>query len=259
MWIPKDTRCLNHKCINNSTCKPRRHNSTDSFEGYECKCKLGFIGKYCEKDIRPCTRVRCLNNATCVSSEVKINEFTCVCHPGFSGKLCQINLSCINVTCHNGGQCMEGNNNFTCLCGNYFSGRHCEIKDGELAALETASYTISIVAMIIVVFHVFLIVFLDLLKYIFKMEPQELKDVNEELHDEHILEIIKRERKALYKRYFKVNYAVKKMHQFHFHNIRFRNLKFIDESSCESASAKSIKKDLSYVSVAREINRPACV
>lgn len=201
-----------------------------------------------------------MNNATCVSSETRLDEFKCICNPGFLGELCQINLSCVNVTCYNGGQCMEGNNNYTCLCGNYFSGRHCEIKDDELATLETASYTVSVLAMLIIIFHVLLIVFLDMLKYIFKLEPQDLKDLNQELRDDYILERIKKEKKYLYKRFFKVNYAVKKMHQYYFHNIRFRNLKFIDESSCDSTSAKSIKNDLSYVSVARDfMNKPAYV
>ena len=38
-------------------------------------------------DIDDCVSARCENNATCVDG---VNQFSCVCKTGFSGKLCDI-------------------------------------------------------------------------------------------------------------------------------------------------------------------------
>ena len=34
---------------------------------------------------------------------------------------------CVNVTCENGGTCLDGIESFTCLCVEGFSGEHCQI------------------------------------------------------------------------------------------------------------------------------------
>lgn len=44
----------------------------------------------CETDIYECESNPCLNGATCVD---RLNQFQCVCVPGFSGKLCESNVS----------------------------------------------------------------------------------------------------------------------------------------------------------------------
>lgn len=38
---------------------------------------------------------------------------------------------CINVSCKNGGSCVDGLDNFTCSCGAGFSGDHCETGTAE--------------------------------------------------------------------------------------------------------------------------------
>ena len=38
---------------------------------------------------------------------------------------------CINVTCKNGGSCVDGLDNYTCSCGTGFSGDHCETGTAE--------------------------------------------------------------------------------------------------------------------------------
>ena len=44
-----------------------------------------------------------------------VNSFQCVCDPGFTGDLCQINIDdCVGVNCTGNGQCVDGVNSFTC-------------------------------------------------------------------------------------------------------------------------------------------------
>jgi len=38
---------------------------------------------------------------------------------------------CINVTCKNGGLCLDGLDKYTCSCGAGFSGDHCETGTAE--------------------------------------------------------------------------------------------------------------------------------
>ena len=41
---------------------------------------------FCFKDIDDCVFSRCANGATCVDG---INQYSCICQDGFTGKLCQ--------------------------------------------------------------------------------------------------------------------------------------------------------------------------
>ena len=45
-----------------------------------------------------------------------------------------------------------------------------------------------------------------------------------------LIKQIRREKRMAIRKYQKVNYAIEKMKQYHFLNIRFRHLKYIDES-----------------------------
>lgn len=63
-----------------------------------------------------------------------VNDFTCTCTPGFTGKDCSAEINeCDLDPCLNGGFCIDGNNTFTCRCLPRHSGAHCEIlPDGTI-------------------------------------------------------------------------------------------------------------------------------
>jgi hypothetical protein len=59
----------------------------------------------------------------------EVNNFTCLCLPGYTGRYCDVNIDdCVDVVCQNGGSCMDEVNNFTCLCLPGYEGRHCQVQ-----------------------------------------------------------------------------------------------------------------------------------
>ena len=52
-----------------------------------CDCVLGFEGDSCEVDINECEGVNCSSNGRC---DDRVNSFSCVCEPGFTGSLCEL-------------------------------------------------------------------------------------------------------------------------------------------------------------------------
>ena len=50
---------------------------------------LKLLGLNCEEDIDECAPKPCKNGATCVN---EINNFTCKCAPGFTGRECEIDI-----------------------------------------------------------------------------------------------------------------------------------------------------------------------
>ena len=73
-----------------------------------------------------------MNGATCVDG---VNNFTCSCPPGYSGRHCEINIDdCAPQPCLNGGGCVDGVNLYICNCTNTgFTGDNCEQDIDECA------------------------------------------------------------------------------------------------------------------------------
>ena len=56
-------------------------------------------------------------------------EFECLCAPGYTGSLCQDEIDeCQNAPCQNNGTCVDGLNSFSCQCLPEFSGPTCEVQ-----------------------------------------------------------------------------------------------------------------------------------
>jgi len=113
--------CIGNMCQNNATCK-------DKIGSYECECKPGFEGQYCENKIAFCVGKSnpCENEGVCKDH---FTHFTCDCLPGFMGQNCSVNVDdCTNHMCQNGGVCKDGVNQYSCECPSEFTGKFCEVE-----------------------------------------------------------------------------------------------------------------------------------
>ena len=56
----------------------------------------------------------CSNHASCSNIP---GGFSCLCEPGYTGRLCDTDIDyCLIASCQNGGTCEDGANNYTCHC-----------------------------------------------------------------------------------------------------------------------------------------------
>jgi len=105
---------------------------TDTSAAY-CKCDgTGYEGPFCENDINDCVaNVTCLNGGTCI--DYGVNKTVCLCPLGFVGAQCEL---CTPNTCKNGGDCVIQNRISSCNCfGTGFEGNFCEISKNDCKTL----------------------------------------------------------------------------------------------------------------------------
>ena len=77
----------------------------ENFGGLDCtQCVSGFTGPNCnETDLIHYSGVNCSDNGVCRNV---VNNFQCMCIPGFTGVLCQTNINdCVGVDCTGNGWC----------------------------------------------------------------------------------------------------------------------------------------------------------
>ncbi|XP_045582081.2 protein slit isoform X2 [Procambarus clarkii] len=78
--------CAEHQC-ENGQCRPRQHS-----DGYRCRCKKGWSGKFCNKDNNACIANQC-ENGRCRPRR-RSSGYRCRCKRGWSGKFCNQPPSC---------------------------------------------------------------------------------------------------------------------------------------------------------------------
>eukprot|EP00079_Xenopus_tropicalis_P036114 XP_017949885.1 PREDICTED: mucin-4-like [Xenopus tropicalis] len=89
-----------------------------------------------DKDIYQCLSSPCRNGATCT---IMGNSFSCLCLPGYTGKLCQIDIDdCASNPCCNGGVCIDRVNNFSCQCQKGWQGNNCS-QDMNECSLDSSN------------------------------------------------------------------------------------------------------------------------
>ncbi|XP_041034737.1 IgGFc-binding protein-like isoform X2 [Carcharodon carcharias] len=98
----------------------------------------------------PCLNSSCQNGGSCQPSG---QDFTCVCPPGFTGRLCETEQDstdgpCLNSSCQNGGSCQPSGQDFTCICPSGFTGRLCETEQEDT---DSQTRVILIIVLVIVV------------------------------------------------------------------------------------------------------------
>lgn len=102
----------------------------------------------CEYQVPCIGNSSCQNNAQCY---VNMGQDLCICAPGFTGELCEINIDeCLEAPCLNGGNCTDGNNNYTCDCTNtYHEGFNCEIEQTDPTAGDRKTAFWSVLGVVI--------------------------------------------------------------------------------------------------------------
>lgn len=63
-------------------------------------------------DVNECLSHPCKNNATCLD---EINDYQCICSPGYSGKDCGTDIDeCLSNPCSEGSTCIDSVANYKC-------------------------------------------------------------------------------------------------------------------------------------------------
>ncbi|XP_053380156.1 neurogenic locus notch homolog protein 1-like [Mercenaria mercenaria] len=96
-------------------------------------------GQYCKgsaNEVQTCSNSDCVVSNYCDSSPCihgtcnnLSNDFSCSCHQGFKGRLCNITgTQCDLKPCFH-GKCFESNGDFMCICTDGYGGIHCNISN----------------------------------------------------------------------------------------------------------------------------------
>ncbi|CAG9817889.1 unnamed protein product [Phaedon cochleariae] len=112
-----------------------------SENGHRCACRAEFPGEFpncavgvarvggsngvgVAEGMGACADNPCANGGSCGAYK---GYFNCTCPPGFTGKVCQINIDdCVSNPCLNGGMCLDLVNGFRCNCTEHWMGPTCE-------------------------------------------------------------------------------------------------------------------------------------
>ena len=108
-------------------------------------------------------------------------EFECICVLGWTNKNCEKKVNfCENVTCQNNAVCRPLFRDYKCEClSTSYSGRYCEIISTSLVVRKIVSKSVGYIAIICVLIVIGLVVTLDVLKYVFHIDP--VRDEGERL------------------------------------------------------------------------------
>lgn len=119
------------------------------------------------------------NNGECseinqTSSTSDSSTFDCQCLLGYDGLNCETSINmCSNITCENQAICKSSHLSWSCQCldSSLYSGTYCEQKSSSLTAKEILSKSFAIVAIIFICLVVSFVIIMDVLKYVFNIDP----------------------------------------------------------------------------------------
>ncbi|CAF0794318.1 unnamed protein product [Adineta steineri] len=166
---------MSQPCLNAATCFP---DATVPL-GYICGCQTGYTGSTCQNDERICKDDTCWNNGTCIevnSTTVDNNgtTFYCNCSKSFTGVHCELKVNlCANIKCQNHGICQTVNMSWSCICltPSLYYGNYCEIQTSALKVKQALSRSFAGVAIAALVLTCSFVIIMDVLKYVFKIDP----------------------------------------------------------------------------------------
>jgi hypothetical protein len=108
---------------------------------------------------------------TCLN--ISNSDYLCVCAEGWTGIQCEAMVNyCQNVTCKNNGVCRPLFRAYKCEClGTSYSGGHCEITASSLTIRQIVAKSFGYIAIIFIISVFVFVGTLDVLKYIFHIDP----------------------------------------------------------------------------------------
>ena len=155
------TACLTN-CSNNGVCQ-----LDPSTQKLLCTCDQYFTGSKCNIDTRPCSYGPCLNNATCINTNLTSPGYLCECNQFYTGTNCETQIDlCQNETCSSNGKCSIVDNKPECKCFQYYSGDNCKTQSQTLVVIKSFIETTSIIAIILIIAFYMIIVISDVLKFL---------------------------------------------------------------------------------------------
>ncbi|XP_061300211.1 delta-like protein 3 [Pezoporus flaviventris] len=89
-----------------------------------CRCRPGFRGRRCERNVDECSPNPCANGGTCQDGA---NAFHCACTLGYGGRRCQERAdACASGPCRHGATCYTHISGHVCACAHGYMGALCE-------------------------------------------------------------------------------------------------------------------------------------
>ncbi|CAF3807786.1 unnamed protein product [Rotaria magnacalcarata] len=180
--ISSDVCTVAQPCENGGTCFP---NDT-LLDGHYCECLTGYKGYNCENNEQACTESKCWHNGTCVPINATIASmnglnFKCECIEGYDGTYCELGIDlCENITCENRGICQTVAMQWKCSCldSAYYYGDLCQFKTNKLKIREILSSSFAFIAIGVISVTCGFVVVMDVLKYVFHIDPVECERDN---------------------------------------------------------------------------------
>lgn len=96
--------------------------------GVVCDCPTCSLGGMCESGWDGCCLdpTACAPHGTCQMNATTSPYYTCLCEPGYSGSVCQVDIDeCASSPCLHGGTCTDLVNGFNCTCPVGYTGATC--------------------------------------------------------------------------------------------------------------------------------------
>jgi hypothetical protein len=109
-----------------------------------------------------------------MSGNISTSSFMCQCVYGYEGTYCQLeNDLCDNITCENEGICVSSYLSWSCECldSSLYSGIYCQDKSSALVIKQALCKSLAIVAIIALCCVFGFVIIMDILKYVFKIDP----------------------------------------------------------------------------------------